>query len=75
MTVNPPGNRFEQEADAVAKAVTSQAATPDVQRQIPEEEDEEVQTRSLQHEEIPEEEEDETLQRQELDEDEEELNV
>jgi hypothetical protein len=75
MTVNAPGDRFEQEADAVAKAVTSQAATPDVQRQMPEEEDEELQTTSLQRQEIPEDKEEETLQRQELDEDEEELNV
>ena len=73
MTVNAPNDQFEQEADAVAKAVTSQVSAPEVQRQMPEE-DEELQTKSLQRQEIPEDEE-ETLQRQELDEDEEELNV
>lgn len=33
MQVNAPGDRFEQEADAVAKSVTSQADPPAVQRQ------------------------------------------
>jgi len=38
MTVNAPGDAFEQEADAVAKAITGPGATAEVQRQ--EEEDE-----------------------------------
>lgn len=33
MQVNAPGDRFEQEADAVAKSVTSQGSPPAVQRQ------------------------------------------
>ena len=39
MTVNAPGDAFEQEADAVAKSVMSPETTPDVQRQVPEEEE------------------------------------
>src|SRR5512138_2995680 len=50
MTVNAPGDSFEQEADSVAKAVTSSAAAPSLQRQ--ELEDDEVQTKSLQRQEI-----------------------
>ncbi len=68
MQVNAPGDAYEQEADSVAKTVTSGGA-PEVQRQMPEEE-EEVQTKALQREEVPEEEE-EALQKQELDEEEE----
>lgn len=45
MTVNAPGDAFEQEADSVAKAVTGDA-TPSVQRQ--ELEDESLQTQALQ---------------------------
>jgi len=65
MRVNAPGDRFEQEADSVAKTVTSGAATPAVQRQAPAEE--EVQTKRLQRAEMPKEEEVQTkaLQRQE----------
>ena len=74
MTVNAPGDRFEQEADAVARAVASPVSTPAVQRQMPEE-DEELQAKALQRQAVPEEDEEETLQRQELDEDEEELNA
>lgn len=54
MTVNAPGDRFEQEADSVAKSVTSAAAAPPVQRQMPEEE--EVQTKALQRQEAEEDE-------------------
>lgn len=78
MRVNAPGDRFEQEADAVARQVSSGA--PAVQRQsLPEEdelqtkriqrqelEDEELQTMRLQRQE----EEDELMQMQELDEEE-----
>lgn len=46
MTVNAPGDRFEQEADSVAKSVTNTTAAPPVQRQMPEEE--ELQTKRLQ---------------------------
>lgn len=69
MRVNAPGDRFEQEADSVAKTVTAASTTPAVQRQTPEEE--EVQTQRLQRQ-APEEEEVQTkrLQRQELDEEE-----
>lgn len=38
MRVNAPGDRFEQEADAVSKSVTNSAAAPAVQRATPEEE-------------------------------------
>lgn len=71
MTVNAPGDSYEQEADSVAKTVMSGGATPEVQRQMPEDE-EEVQTKALQREDVPEEE-DEMLQKQEMDE-EDELN-
>jgi hypothetical protein len=53
MTVNAPGDTYEQEADSVAKAVTSTAGTPALQRQ--EIEEDEVQTKSLQRQEIEEE--------------------
>ena len=54
MAVNAPGDQFEQEADSVAKQVYSGAA-PGVQRQeMPEEE--EVQAKHIQREELPEEE-------------------
>lgn len=39
LTVNPPGDKYEQEADRVAEAVTS-ASTAEVQRQAEEEEEE-----------------------------------
>jgi len=56
MAVNAPGDRFEQEADSVAKAVTGADATPAVQRQeAPEEE--ELQAKRVQRQEMPEEEE------------------
>jgi hypothetical protein len=43
MRVNPPGDAFEQEVDAVTQAMTSLENIPDEQRQeIPEEE--EIQT-------------------------------
>lgn len=72
MTVNAPGDAYEQQADSVAKTVAGPAAAPSVQREnVPEEE--EVQTKSLQREEMPEEEEVQTkaLQRQEMPEEEE----
>jgi hypothetical protein len=70
MTVNPPGDAFEQEADAVAQAVISSGPAAEVQRQVlPEEEEEEaVQMQTLE-----EEEEEQALQMQELEEEEEEL--
>jgi len=55
MAVNDPGDRFEAEADSVAKAVTSSDVAPSVQRQA---EEEEIQTKlDVQREEMPEEEE------------------
>lgn len=57
MTVNPPGDAFEQEADAIAKQAAGPptAAGEAVQRQdIPEEE---LQTKAVQRQDIPEEEE------------------
>jgi hypothetical protein len=54
MTVRPPGDAYEQEADSVAQAVAS--AGVQVQRQA-EEEEEEVQTKAIQRQDIPEEEE------------------
>lgn len=56
MRVNAPGDRFEQEADAIARQVSSGA--PAVQRQTPEED--ELQTSSLQRQDL----EDEELQMQ-----------
>lgn len=49
MAVNAPGDRFEQEAEAVAKAVTGSAAAAPVQRQ--ELEEDEVQMQALPEEE------------------------
>lgn len=77
MTVNAPGDTFEQEADAVARqAVTvdntaaSETATSGVQRE--EAPEDELQAKTLQREELPEEEElqAKTVQREELPEDE-----
>lgn len=75
MTVNAPGDVYEQQADSVAKTVTGPVA-PSVQREdVPEEE--EVQTKSLQRQEMPEEEEVQAkaLQRQEMPEEEEEVQT
>jgi hypothetical protein len=70
MTVNAPGDAFEQEANAVAKAVTGPGAAAEVQRQaIPDEEEEEAVQMQ------PEEEEEEALQMQELEEEEEEATL
>jgi hypothetical protein len=56
MAVNAPGDRFEVEADSVAKSVTGAASTPAVQREeAPPEE--EVQAKRIQREEAPPEEE------------------
>jgi Domain of unknown function (DUF4157) len=64
MMVNAPGDAFEQEADATAKAVTGAQAGSQVQRQeVPEEE--EVQTKALLRQEWPEEEEVQTKALQE----------
>lgn len=52
MRVNAPGDRFEQEAETVAKTVTTAGSAPAVQRQTPEEE---VQTMRLQRQELEEE--------------------
>lgn len=69
MTVNPPGDAYEQEADAVAKSLTASAATPQVQRQSSlKEEEEPVQTQA----EEEEEEEEEPVQMQAEEEEEEE---
>lgn len=52
MNVNPPGDVYEQEADAVAKTVTSASAGGQLQRQgVPEEEEEKVQTQAGEEEE------------------------
>ena len=70
MTVNAPGDRFEQEADSVAKSVTSTSTPSPVQKaEMPEEE---LQTNRLQRQGIPEEEELQTkrLQRQEMEDEE-----
>jgi len=79
MTVNAPGDAYEQEADAVSKSVMSGGAAPvanaqpGVQRQA--EDEEEVQMQAQEDEEeavqMQAEEEDETLQRQEMPEEEE----
>jgi hypothetical protein len=70
MTVNAPGDAYEQEADSVAHTVMTGDAEPAVQRQAVEDEDE-VQTKSLQREEAPEEDEEELVQKQEMKDDEE----
>jgi hypothetical protein len=52
MTVNPPGDAYEQEADTIAERVTASAAAPQVQRQSSlEEEEEPVQTQAEEEEE------------------------
>jgi hypothetical protein len=76
MTVNAPGDAFEQDADATAKAVTGAQAGSQAQRQAMPEEEEEVQAKALQRQEMPEEEEEvqaKALQRQEVPEEEEQL--
>ena len=72
MTVNAPGDPFEQQADAAARQITQSGGAASVQREIPQEE-EELQTKSLQRESLPEEV-DPLAQRQEM-EDEEEGNA
>jgi hypothetical protein len=64
MRVNPPGDRFEQEADQVAKTLSQSDAPTQAQRQ----EEEEVQLQPM-------EEEEEMLQMQPLEEEEEELQM
>jgi hypothetical protein len=80
MTVRPAGDAFEQEADALARqaanaayAPGAQAAEGGVQRQDIPEEEEEIQTKALQRQDIPEEEELQTksIQRQDIPEEEE----
>lgn len=73
MTVNAPGDSYEQEADSVAKSVMSGEATTSVQRQETPEDEEEIQAKALQRADVPEEE-DEMLQKQELDDEEDQLN-
>jgi hypothetical protein len=73
ITVNAPGDSYEQEADSVAKSVMSAQPTPGIQRLDMPEEEEEIQTKALQRDDMPEEE-DEMIQKQELDDDEEKLN-
>jgi hypothetical protein len=90
LTIGQPGDKYEQEADAVARRVVSQMNSPQtVQRQeMPEEDEEELQMKSdsgtIQREEMPEEDEEElqmkpesgTIQREEMpEEDEEELQM
>jgi len=71
MTVNAPGDSFEQEADSTAKAALSPASQTSVQRESPPEE-EEVQAKALQREEVPEEElQAKAIQRQDMPEEEE----
>ena len=72
MTVNPPGDRFEQEADSAARSAVQAGSASQVQRQAPEEE-EEVQTKAMQRQAADEEEELQTkaLQRQAAEEEEE----
>lgn len=76
MTVNPPGDTFEQEADAVAKqALTADntAASETVPSGVQREEspEDELQAKALQREEMPEDElQMKTIQREELPEDE-----
>lgn len=61
MTVNAPGDRFEQEADAVAKTAVQTSRAPDVQRQdMLDEEEDELQTQRVQREEFIEDDELET---------------
>jgi hypothetical protein len=55
MTVNEPGDRFEQEADAVAKAAIATAPTAEVQRQELDPE-EELQAKLVQRQELTEDE-------------------
>jgi len=43
MTVNPPGDVFEHEADSIAKTVTGPGSAAEVQRQMPEEEEVQMQ--------------------------------
>lgn len=69
MAVNAPGDRFEQEADSVAKTVTGAASAPPVQRQTPEED--ELQTKRLQRQDLEEDE----VQMQEMPEEEEALQM
>jgi hypothetical protein len=86
MTVNPPGDRFEQEADAAARQAVQAGGTAGVQRQDAAEdeelqakslqrqeetEEEELQAKSLQRQEMPEEGEEELAQRQEMEDEEE----
>jgi hypothetical protein len=79
-TVRPAGDAFEQEADALARqaanaacAPGAQAAEGGIQRQDIPEEEEEIQTKALQRQDIPEEEELQTkaIQRQDIPEEEE----
>lgn len=77
MTVNAPGDQFEQEADAIAKTVTSAEIAPPVQRQELDDEDE-IQMKAIQRAAVTEDdlpEEDEQVQIQELPKDEEEIAV
>jgi hypothetical protein len=77
MTVNAPGDAFEQQADSIAHNVNTPQTAADVQRQ---DEEEEIQTQSLDEEEEamqtqPLEEEEEEIQAQPLEEEEEEIQT
>ncbi|MDY6912335.1 MAG: hypothetical protein SVM79_08280, partial [Chloroflexota bacterium] len=77
LTVNPPDDKYEQEADQVGEAVANTFNSTAQRQEMPEEE-EMLQTRSLQRQEMPEEEEllqGKSLQRQEMPEEEEMLQT
>lgn len=72
MTVNAPGDTFEQEADSVAKTVTASGASVSVQRQTEEEEEEPIQMQAEEEEKVQmQAEEEEPVQMQAEEEDEE----
>lgn len=68
MTVNPPGDAYEQEADSVSKSVMSSGAGASIQRQADEEDEEKVQMQAA-------EEDEDKLQRQPDGEDEDKLQM
>jgi hypothetical protein len=71
MTVNAPGDIYEQEADSVAKSVQSTTSPAGIQRQEVPEEEEEVQMQEEEEEEVQaQEEEEEEVQMQEEEEEE-----
>lgn len=82
MQVNAPGDRFEREADSVAKQVGGMTSAPQVQRATPEEDDMPAQMAlrkeldgAIQAQAMPEDEEEEVIQEQEMDEEDDELQA